>query len=544
MIGKPVENILILQLKRMGDIVQTLPLLRRLKEEHPACRITVVCLKEFKGILADGAHCDRLVPIPIRDLVALPELARQADFRDIAPFNLHGEFREQYDLLINLSTHPGSILLSEKIPAFRKIGCISAANGVKRIAGPWPKYAQAMINHRTENLFNTVDMQMCMAGLLPKPLPPCLAVADEAAMDVQALMKAYGLQGDGRVIGLLMGASKASKAWPLEKFVELARGLIDQGGAEIVLLGDGKERKQATRFQEMLDLDIVDLVGRTSLPQLAAACRRCDLVVGNDTGPLHIASAVGTRTLGLFFSTAYFAETGPYGEGHAVLQVEISCSPCHPSSMCQVQKCKDHMDVASVRTAIDWTFTPDAEPPRTSPTLSLYRSRFLSNGSLLYAPARTDAVSNPYLSGLLGRLLWESAAGMPQDAELEAIWFSLRRHGDWGAKCYALSETLSSIHGPVRLGLQWAAQLGAEFAKPAPNRNRIELLEGQLAGLSASLAATGVESGLWGKLLLFEMLDMEYQAYPAMADVLACKYGYLNDSLTRVQETLGRLSRD
>ena len=539
------KTILVLQFKRMGDLVQTMPLLRRLREENPDSHISLACLEEFKGILAGWDGFDRLIPIRVLDLMALSEHLPSPDLP--LPSALAGiqAFHESYALLVNLSTHPGSAVLGDCIKADRKLGCIRSGNGTIRRAGAWSKYAQAMISHRTENLFNMVDMQMGMAGLAPKAMAPSLRVPDAALEEARELLKGPGFQGGKKLVAVQAGASSPNKTWPLERFVDLILRLIGDGDVEILLLGDGKERELADRLQEAGGFRMIDLVGMTKVSQLPALCECCDLVVGNDTGTLHIAAAVGTPTLGLFFSTAYFAETGPYGEGHALLQVEIPCAPCHPAAVCPAQTCKQYIDAASVYAAIRWLLeTNHGCAPAPNPQVSLYRSRFLSNGLLAYLPVKGGFVSGHFLAGLLGRLLWESAFGMASDPGLESLWKDSQGYFGRKSKCLDASEVPGTLLASIRRGLEWVGQLRAELAKPFPDSSRTGILQGRLADHANELTALGVKSGLWGKYLLFEMLDMDYQAYPDMACVLERKYQGLDQALTRVLETLERLSAE
>src|SRR6185295_16996619 len=144
-------------------------------------------------------------------------------------------------------------------------------------------------------------------------------------------------------------------------------------------------------------------------------------------------------------STAYYSETAPYGEGNCALQVEIPCAPCAASQRCPVQVCREHLPVDAVFETARWLLSPGSEPPRARPNLSLYRSRFLSNGSLLYYPVRPEAMSAHYRRGLLGRMLWESALGLTPDPFLQEVWRDLAAQGAWEAGRKAFDESLDAL---------------------------------------------------------------------------------------------------
>jgi hypothetical protein len=144
--------------------------------------------------------------------------------------------------------------------------------------------------------------------------------------------------GAGPVAALQLGANNDLRRWPLESFAQLARGLLEQG-VRVLLVGSSQERPLAERLLSYLGAaapQVANLMGGTSLSGLAGLLACCDLVVSNDTGTLHLATAVGSRVLALFMGPAQAHETGPYGPGHLVLQARDRCGPCwEKSPVCQ-----------------------------------------------------------------------------------------------------------------------------------------------------------------------------------------------------------------
>lgn len=531
------RDILILQLGRLGDLVQTLPLIRRCKEVHPGCRVTLVCLEAFQAVIGEAGGWDRLVPVSLADTDRLADPEQAAAFPDLPPFDGIAEFREDYDLVVTLNPDLGSAVLCQKIRAARKLGRIHTYEGELRLLGPWAKYLFAMVSQRTGNLFNLVDLHMGLAGLQPGAQPPCLPVPAARGDEARELLRQAGWRGGHPLVALQTGASDLHRAWDVEHFAELAAALIDEG-AEIVLLGDGRETDRAEELRSRLGRPLVDLVGKTGLALLPAVVKACDLLVSNDTGTIHVAAAVGTPTLGLFFSTAYFTETAPYGAGHAVLQVEIPCAPCSASRRCEVQSCRQHLTVPEVLRTARWLLRPGSEPPELPPTLALYRSRFLANGTLLYAPV-DGKPSAHYQAGLLGRLVWEGALDIPRDAFLEECWRRAEDGEDWSLRRRELGETLDRLAGPLDRGLDLAGRLRGAFA--SGRTEMVQPLHGQLAALGKSLSDTGARSGLFGDYLRYEMMDMDFAPYPELAALLEEKYRSLTGWIGRVRASLARV---
>jgi len=134
---------------------------------------------------------------------------------------------------------------------------------------------------------------------------------------------------DGRLlIGMNPGATYGlAKCWYPERFGELGNRLFKKWKGTVLLFGKEEERPIAKEILQHLKEGGIDLTGKTNLLQLAALLERCQLLVTNDTGTMHVATAVGTPIVALFGSTDP-STTGPWGDGHVVIRKEVSCSPC------------------------------------------------------------------------------------------------------------------------------------------------------------------------------------------------------------------------
>jgi ADP-heptose:LPS heptosyltransferase len=140
---------------------------------------------------------------------------------------------------------------------------------------------------------------------------------------------------------LLPGTNWETKRWPVEKFAGLVAPLRDQFGLISVLAGGPDAGAMAPQIP-----GTVDLTCKTTLKQLTALLERADLVVANDSGPMHIASALG-RPLVTPFGPTNPVRTGPYGRMDSVIRIDIVCSPCY-SRTCSHQSCLRWLDVGPV----------------------------------------------------------------------------------------------------------------------------------------------------------------------------------------------------
>lgn len=128
------------------------------------------------------------------------------------------------------------------------------------------------------------------------------------------------------IVCLNMGASHPVNRWPVDSFYRLHR-LLDSEGFRIVLIGGEEDRVLVNQFLSLGPTKVLDLVGTLSIRMSAAILSQCDILVSGDTGPLHLATAVGTRVIGLF-GAADPRRTGPIGRQHTVVQPDLACVPC------------------------------------------------------------------------------------------------------------------------------------------------------------------------------------------------------------------------
>jgi ADP-heptose:LPS heptosyltransferase len=132
-----------------------------------------------------------------------------------------------------------------------------------------------------------------------------------------------------RWVGLQPGARWLNKRWPVESFgklVELLRR--NRPGLRFVIMGGGEDRELGRALAELSPGSVLDMTGRTTLPEMVEWLRRCEVLVTNDTGPMHVAAALGRPVVALFGPTEP-RRTGPYGQpGGVVRRTDLGCMPC------------------------------------------------------------------------------------------------------------------------------------------------------------------------------------------------------------------------
>jgi len=339
------RQVLIINITRMGDLVQMGALLARLQEEWPGVAVDLVVdrrfapaaslLKGLREVIAFDFHA--LIDdsrAAVKDAVELyQELAAWAK-----PL-----LERRYDRLINLTFNRSSALLSGFVGAPDIRGVRSAWDGGTVVDNPWMAYFCDFHQFRRLNRFNLVDVY-ALGGSRPGSFHPL----DIVIPAVDRVWAQGVLSETSQWIAVQAGASDNMKAWRPHLFgLTLARvSKRWQGG--ITFIGSVEEQPTIAEvirtYREAGGHNPVkNVAGQTTLGQLAALLAQSRVLVTNDTGPMHLAVAAGTSVLDLSVGHVDFYETGPYGPGHWVIQPELDCAPCGFDQVCAHHACKERI---------------------------------------------------------------------------------------------------------------------------------------------------------------------------------------------------------
>jgi ADP-heptose:LPS heptosyltransferase len=377
-------KVLVVNLTRFGDLLQTGPTIEGLKEQHPGCHVTVVVEHNFAEVVRGLPGVDRIHEL---DLDALGRLLLADDLRaayhtvDDAVSALRAE---RFDLALNYSSSRMSAVLLRLIGVPDTRGWTMTTDGFRLISHPWSRLFSASCLVRRQAPFNLVDYYKRVAGVTRGPRRLRYEVPAAARIRIAERLAAAGVQTDTPLVGLQLGASKAVRRWPAASFVGVARALQVRLGARVVLCGGNGDRAVAEEITAAVGDLAIDLCGRTSIGELGALLERTDVLVTGDTGPMHMAVAVGTPVVSLFFGPALPFDTGPYGEDHVCLHADVACAPCDHNVTCLQPFCRETLspeavaDAVVARRAGDWAAI-DAAAARWS-GFGWYRTGFDAEG--------------------------------------------------------------------------------------------------------------------------------------------------------------------
>jgi hypothetical protein len=218
-----------------------------------------------------------------------------------------------------------------------------------------------------------------------------------------------------------LGASEDRKQWPPERFAEVVDALPDELG-DIVLVGTPADRPLADRARARARRALHVATGDTSLMELAALLARCRLLLTNDTGTMHVASAVGLRVVDISTGPVFVHETGPYGAGHFAIESRLDCFPCAAGTQCHHYSCKESFMPAEVAALARHAL--GVAPLPTPPGGRILVGRFARSGRLEYRPVWPAHDRAEALRAAAARM-WEStlphAEGEEVDGAIERV---------------------------------------------------------------------------------------------------------------------------
>ncbi len=302
-------RVLIVRLGAMGDILHALPAVTALRQPHPEWFIGWAVEPQWCDLLCTGT-CDRRSPqMPIIDaihIVPAKQWARSplspATLRDIR--RVRRELREtRYDVCVDLQGAVRSAVIARWARASRIIG----EDKPREPAARW-LFSERVRTQGVHVIEQAIEVSNAVAGESLSVMLPWLPVSPPADSKAAAIAQPFVL--------ISPGAGWGAKRWPVERYAEVARQLHHAGYSVIVNSGPGEE----SIADDLTALSAgASTALKTTLTDLIAITRRASLVIAGDTGPLHLASALGKPVVGIFGPTDP-ARNGPFGGNFRVLR--------------------------------------------------------------------------------------------------------------------------------------------------------------------------------------------------------------------------------
>ena len=358
------SRILVIRFSSMGDIVLSSPVTRQLGRLFPDAEIDFLTRSEYVSLaraLPGVAAVQRLDPGT--GLLRLVSRLRERRY-DLA-FDLHGNLRSR---LVAMAGIAGRVIRYDK-RRFARMAVVRRRRRSRPVPHTIDRYLEVLDRFEAVDAPGQEVLDRLEAGASPGPgaAPvqegahdlegahdaaenrlPQLKVDDAAAAMVEERLAGAGIGSDVRVLGVAPGASHGPKRWPPERFARVADHLAESRDLKVLLLGSESDRPVTGEVARAMECPAVDWTGATDLAMLPAAVRRCVLLVSNDSGPMHVATAVGTPVIGVFGATHPRLGFAPVGPVDAAVTLDLPCSPCslHGNRACRFRThaCMEELD--------------------------------------------------------------------------------------------------------------------------------------------------------------------------------------------------------
>ncbi len=309
-------KILIVKLSSLGDIIHTLPIPAALKESNPKNFVAWLVGRQHSQILENHPYIDQTILFERERWRGINAITKQNEIWELVHqirkmkfdvvFDLQGLFRSGFFTLFSGARERFGFAHARELAYFAYNKKIEIPSQIIHAVDKNAYLVEQWLGHTIERKFHI----------------------DTSSEDKK---KAESWLPNSPSIVIVPSSRWASKCWPPKYFAQLMDEIIQLNGISIALVGGKSDLElshtilKQTNYAQYSN-NVINLIGKTSLKELAAVLARATIVISNDSGPMHIAAAMGTSVIALFGPTVA-EKTGPY-KNHCVLQVKPSCWPC------------------------------------------------------------------------------------------------------------------------------------------------------------------------------------------------------------------------
>jgi len=323
------KKILIINPFGIGDVLFTTPVIRALKEVYPDSIIGYWSNLRVRPLIESNLYVNKVFALSRGDIKKLYEESFFKGFLSSLKLVL-GLKKERFNICLDFSLDHRYSLLAKIVGIKRRIGFNYKNRG---------RFLTDKIDISGYNDKHAVEYYLDLLKFLnitPKQKDLELNVPESSQAKLELIFKRSGVLRADLLIGIAPGAGgswgkdASYKHWPALKFAQVADRLVDNFKAKVILFGDESENPIADVIANAMRNKPVDLVGKISLELLPAAIKKCGLFISNDGGPMHMAVALGVKTVSVFGPVDEVVY-GPYPDrrNHAVLIWNGACRPCY-----------------------------------------------------------------------------------------------------------------------------------------------------------------------------------------------------------------------
>ncbi|MDL1967143.1 MAG: lipopolysaccharide heptosyltransferase II [Deltaproteobacteria bacterium] len=342
-------KILVVKLSAIGDVIHTMPSLNAIRKHYPDAHITWLIEEAASSLVVGHEALDRVIISKRKQWVK--EILNPSCLNNIKKvYRFVKELRDtEYDLIIDFQGLLKSAVLIALARGKRKTGF---DKGMEHM-----EHSYIFLNERIlpVNMDNHALLRSLMLinalGIKSKEIEYKIPVSNYTRNITDKLLERHGIKNPGILAAINPVAKWKTKLWDNRKFALLADKLIEKYNASLIFTGSQSDRSTIDKIMSCMSQSAVNLTGETTLKNLAALYKKTKFLISTDTGPMHMAAAVGTPVIALFGPTAP-CRTGPFGSEHKILRSGLDCSPCF-KRQCSTIDCMKQISVEQVMDAVD-----------------------------------------------------------------------------------------------------------------------------------------------------------------------------------------------
>lgn len=453
-------RILVLQTTRMGDVLQTSPLIRGIRERYPEAHIAVLVRRMGRAVAERHPDVNEVIEYE-EDELFLDLRANDSDrllhAYELADNRIRALREARFDLAYNVTHSIASAMLLRLAEIPHVIGAHLSDEGQFVLRGAWTNYFFTSIFHREYNDLNLCDITRHFEPGADRTTAPrlILDVRDEDRAAVDTLLDRVHVPRDAFLVCMQLGASEENKRWSEAHFARLAQLLRERYEAVILLVGIRDEAYLGEAFVRSAPGLAIPLFGQTSLPQLAALLERARVLVTNDTGTMHVAAAVDCPVALVSVGHVHYRETGPYGAGHCAVEWRrdnLGTGHEVPGGLEERDLVQPEHVFQAVECVLRFRETGRIESVEDRPELApvdLYLTGFAPDGCLEYYPLLRRPMTQRDFTRCAYRLMWLD---------------HLAEKGGARAENESIEKLLRCYNGPEPAEVRvWEKELDADF---------------------------------------------------------------------------------
>lgn len=333
------KNILVVKLSAIGDVIHALPVSYALKEAWPDARVTWVVEPPAYPLLVDNPYIDDIILFEKKKFKSLGGF-----MQNIGPFKARLQ-QTRYDAALDLQGLFKSAAIAWLSGAPVRLGTCNMRECSDKISRP--VIGPHARGHIVERYLDVARELGCPVNKVVFPVE----ISDRDADLSARILQQAGARAENPYVVLAVGANWPNKRWPAKYFAQLSDWLYEQKIIPVIVGGGMVDSQLSGEIAAAAEIPPVNLVGKTTLKQLACIIRQARLTLGGDTGPVHLSAGLGTLTV-MVMGPTDANRNGPYGQLANAIEADRPCKYCWKRACPKGLDCLSRISVDQVKAKI------------------------------------------------------------------------------------------------------------------------------------------------------------------------------------------------